>query len=56
MPTSKAAGADGEAWTTARFSHIYTRLQEALDRYDWDPEIEPFHSVSSQYILLHVSG
>jgi hypothetical protein len=46
MHTSKAPGADGETRKTS-LSHIYPRLQEALqDKYIWDPEIEPFHSVS----------
>ncbi|CAO2654204.1 Nn.00g109370.m01.CDS01 [Neocucurbitaria sp. VM-36] len=37
------ASTKGQSGRAARFSHIFTRLQE-LQNYVWDPEIEPFHS------------
>jgi hypothetical protein len=37
-----------ETGRAARFSHIFARLQE-LPNYVWDPEIEPFHSVSDRH-------
>jgi hypothetical protein len=39
------APTDAEAGRSARFSHIFARLTE-LPNYVWDPELEPFHSVS----------
>jgi hypothetical protein len=43
--TYKMPPTDAETGRTARFSHIFARLLE-LQNYVWDPEIEPFHSVS----------
>jgi hypothetical protein len=40
------AETNAETERTARFSHIFARLQD-LHNYVWDPEVEPFHSVSS---------
>jgi hypothetical protein len=36
-----------ESGPTARFQHIFARLQE-LPNYVWDPDTQPFHSVSPQ--------
>jgi hypothetical protein len=41
---------DTESRRTARFSHVFARLLE-LHNYVWDPETEPFHSVS---VLGHI--
>jgi hypothetical protein len=37
---------DADAGRTKRFSHIFARLLD-LHHYVWDPELEPFHSVSA---------
>jgi hypothetical protein len=52
MPTSGETSANEETRRTARFSHIFARLQE-LQNYVFDPEITPFHSVGVRYRLLH---
>ncbi|KAF1834834.1 putative histidine kinase HHK1p [Decorospora gaudefroyi] len=44
--------ADEETGRTARFSHMFARLQE-LPGYVWDPAVEPFHS---SYDNWHFGG
>jgi hypothetical protein len=45
------APTDAENGRSARFSHIFARLIE-LPNYVWDPELEPFHSVSSSRLEI----
>ena len=43
------APTETEKGRSARFNHIFSKLIE-LHNYAWDPEIEPFHSVSRTYL------